>query len=108
MTLRCKPGDLAVLIKSAMPENIGALVTCVEFMGTIEGRDPWGRTGTVHNAWRVEPAGKVKVKVGPGHVATGLWAARDSDLRPIRPEPGEDQTIEWAGYPADVFTKEEA
>lgn len=75
--MRCKPGDLAVIIRAKHPENVGRLVTVVRLNDD--------------GLWLVE--GK-----GPGIYC------RDENLRPIR-DPGDDATdemVERVGKPQEV------
>lgn len=77
--MNCKQGDLAVIVKSNFEKAaIGRIVRCVRF------NDSFGMP-----AWEFEP-----------HF-NQYWVCRDEFLRPIRDQPGEDETLTWAGLPAD-------
>jgi len=97
--MRCKPGDLAVRIKAEAGSGI-PIGSIVEIIGRSE--DVWlipqqgglGRWGT--NLWDVRFKGS---NIGPKGLA---WAIPDSDLRPIRDQPGEDETLTWAGMPGQL------
>lgn len=84
--MNCKPGDLAVIVKSLSPdgaEHIGKIVRCVQVVD--------------HDAWATDPVLIFSSGFGPI-----LWF--DRHLRPIR-DPGPDavdETLEWL----PVLTKE--
>jgi hypothetical protein len=84
--MNCKPGDLAVIIRTspAWAKYLGRLVTCLEL-------DPYHRQGP---SWRLD----IKHTTG-AHIY-----ACDSGLRPIRDNPGKDETLDWCPVP----TKETA
>jgi len=88
MKLNCKVGDLAVVING---ENAGRIVKVVL---------PSKRQA---NWWLVDVIGSEGVgfdldgnraKSNIGHIA-------DKRLRPIRDQPGDDETLAWAGLPHD-------
>ena len=35
--MKCKEGDLAIIIKSSRGISVGRIVTCIKFMGTVYG-----------------------------------------------------------------------
>lgn len=85
MKLNCKPGDLAVIVRSLhRPNCLGKVVKCVRF-------DP-GPKG--EPAWRIDRA------VGPVLMVDGIGRRGDwwydKCLRPIRDNDGEDETLQWA------------
>lgn len=86
MKLRCRPGDLAVLIKG---QNIGVLVDVLNLNDDEIG------------FWDVIPHSACR-----GHdrdVSAGeICLAHDSKLRPLRDSDGEDETFTWAGKPEEV------
>lgn len=93
MALRCKPGDLAVIV------NAGT--TCQHLIGRIVrvrkahslpwlARGPWG--------WTYYGA---RLKNRTGSVITYL---NDCALRPLRDDPGQDETLRLAGLPAPQAT----
>lgn len=102
--MNCKPGDLAVIVRGLHAENIGAIVEVLRAAEMCEHVLPengityaqghgfrWvirsiGRPLTHSNNW---PNSKFHV-------------ARDVALRPIRPNDGEDETLQWAGKPQEV------
>lgn len=82
--MNCKPGDLAVIVKSSAG-NEGAIVKIVEFVGKVQG---WGG----YDRWRIDR----KLKGDRGNLTD---TARDWNLRPIRDNDGEDETLQWAPVP---------
>jgi hypothetical protein len=76
--MNCKPGDLAVLIKSEFkPHNIGSVVKILRKAESFNG----------YFCWETSP-------VFDG----GTWVL-DKNLRPIRDQDGQDETLTWAGLP---------
>lgn len=91
--MNCKPGDLAVFVRSSAG-NEGKIVRVVRLHNKQATREPDEvlRQGIV---WLIEP------KV-PSWAGTLSDAAHDSNLRPIRPNDGEDETLTWAGKPESI------
>lgn len=88
--MNCKKGDLAIVVKSVCG-NEGKIVTCLELIDDLQ----WMK-------------GDLPDGVEPGWIIdTELIAfdgsksnlAKDSALRPIRDQPGEDETLTWAPVP---------
>lgn len=93
--MNCKPGDLAVVVRAPNGAEIrvGSIVRVVEFDGWCFFID----TGAwAQDVWRVEFNGSEFSPLG------FEWGIPDSDLRPIRPNDGEDETLQWAGKPQEV------
>ena len=86
--MRCKPGDLAVIVKSVYPQWLGKLVH-VRFRAPLDGKKfdlPNGVSSTcaVGVFWVTESAGG---KFGPPLLGDQMWlTCNDACLRPIRPE----------------------
>lgn len=82
MKLNCRPGDLAAIVRARFdPSQLGKIVTVIEWDPQTMG-------------WIVEP---------PIVTDGSKWAAVcDSALRPIRPDEGDDETLDWAGKPEKV------
>lgn len=102
MTLRCKQGDLAVVVKSAH-DNEGQIVLCVRLVNSYLQSTP-GREVYATDGWEIDPP--IPSWGGPG----GCWIVPDSSLRPIR-NPGldaVDQTLEWVGAPDYAEVNDEA
>ena len=100
--MRCKVGDLAIIVGGATPENIGKIVEIVR--PAINGeRLPAMRF--VSNAsgpvWIVRGRDLVWRSTTTSFVATtDERPYSDSLLRPIRPEPGADETLTWKDVPS--------
>lgn len=102
-SMNCKKGDLAVTValsnqtSEAAKRNAGRLVDVVRFVGRHE--FGCGRVGV--DVWLCELLG------GPVVAANGVsWRGRvficDVNLRPIRDNPGEDETLQWAPVPGQT------
>lgn len=95
--MRCRVGDLAVVIQSAFQENIGLLV---EVMSA---------SVLPYHDWLVSARGSpltgrpvLGTSVGK-EVRTGKTCnVRDDQLRPIRPQEGNDETLTWASLPQEI------
>lgn len=73
--LRCRPGDLAIVMKCGVPERIGLLVRVIE--RCADGKRDW--------LTRIEGNGVVAAGVNTGRVALRRMALMDdSNLTPIR------------------------
>jgi hypothetical protein len=102
--MNCKPGDLAVVIAARhTPQLIGALVRVLRLAtpGETISRcffgQSWVQVCTGESSWLVEKDDQ-------------QWFHRDCALRPIRDQPGQDETLTWAPVPAtpEVRTTEAA
>lgn len=101
MQLNCKPGDLAVIIRDLdAPENIGRLVTVIRSF--LDGSE-WYPSPVIDTrfSWEVKPVRKL-IGWGRGGVLvddSSNCSFPDADLRPIRDEPGVDESLLWAPVP---------
>lgn len=97
MTLRCKPGDLAVIVNagSSCQHLIGRIVR-VRKAHNVPWlpRGPWGWT---YYGRRLKTAAGIPV----GYL-------NDCALRPLRDDPGQDETLRVAGLPAPARQPVEA
>ena len=77
--MNCKKGDLAIITDCLNDANyLGMIVTCIE--------PYWSERRKCH-AWKVD-------------MKTGSYKGiADQHLRPIRDQPGEDETLTWAPVP---------
>lgn len=107
--LRCRAGDLAVVVRPMIPENQGKLVTVLKYLGHMEaGARFTGPDGTEERrvtapgpTWWVEAQTGLIVPYGFGHVVTQKCChAADWQLRPIRDQDGEDESLRWAPVPS--------
>lgn len=81
MTLNCKPGDLAVIVGGLYPEFFGHIVTITEAC-------------SVHaNSWETDPQKFFARCRQP-------MSFHDRTLRPIRDNPGQDETLTWLDVPS--------
>lgn len=82
MSLRCKPGDLAIFIKARLPENVGRICH-------VECADPED-----YGVWWVTMVNPARTVDEFGRIYTGEQTARALDewLRPIRP--GDESELE--------------
>jgi hypothetical protein len=87
--MNCKPGDLAVVVKSHAG-NEGKIVRCVEYTGL----NFWPFIGVDHS-WRIDSSLRSYAGTYGNDIA-------DSQLRPIRDNDGEDETLTWAGKPESI------
>lgn len=102
--MNCKPNDLAVIVCNDYPENIGRFVRVVcravgDDFAFYEGEE-----------WECEPATPLLALNEDGSKSWVIEAVCmfDMQLRPIRPNDGEDETLQWAGKPEHAPVKEEA
>lgn len=93
--MNCKPGDMAIRISA--PEGawipVGSIVeVCLFVGGAFLTNKRFGRN--LNDVWEVEFRGS------RNNPATGgFWSLSDSELRPIRDQPGEDEMLRIAGLP---------
>ena len=97
MNLNCKPGDLAVVVCGGLKINHGRIIRVL-----LPVAHPQSRI----LGWTYEGHLDHRIFSRVGYVA-------DNCLRPIRDQPGTDETLTWAGKPAAkekvvVFTTEAA
>ena len=83
--MNCKPGDLAVIVRSKYG-HAGKLV-----LVTVADR------GGQPLTWEVEPLWNIPLKFRKEY-----FRCRDKNLRPIRDNDGPDETLAWAGKPNEV------
>jgi hypothetical protein len=91
--MNCKLNDLAIVVHSAMVKSTGLVLHCIRLSSASGLRNPDGsfEYGPV---WETDNYGVAIC--GNTH---NLWM--DADLRPLRDEPGEDESLSWAGLPQD-------
>jgi hypothetical protein len=88
--MNCKPGDLAVVVSAPFdPHYLGRIVTCVSFF-FVEGMPTWRTDPPMY--WTCDS----------GVVRELPWC--DKDLRPIRDQPGEDESLTWAPVPGNLIS----
>lgn len=87
--MRCNKGDMAVVVKGINVVNLGKVVTCLEYVGAVQGlqaKDYWlVDTNLFHNN---------------GALSSHKPYASDATLKPIRDSDEPDETL------TDLFSKE--
>ena len=102
--MRCKPGDLAVIINDDLNENIGMVVNVI----CMTNKDDYGEL-FYGEEWEVvalrypirclsSDDGSV-VSLNDGEP----FAMFDKNLRPIRDQEGKDETLTWACRPKEMI-----
>lgn len=85
--LRCRPGDLAVVIDAATPVNLGRIVKVIE---AHHGKDELHYAAD-RNAWLVECSHPLVWFVGERRICRKSGPVPDDQLQPIRAYPlGQD------------------
>jgi predicted 2-oxoglutarate/Fe(II)-dependent dioxygenase YbiX len=98
MKLNCKPGDLAVFVRS-MAGNEGKIVK-VTRLATVDELQQLNMTQRFGSLWWTENL----VRTAHGR---NLPLATDSFLRPIRDSEQDDETLTLAGLPVDKIKRKE-
>lgn len=90
--MNCRPGDKALVVRSACPENLGKIVTCIAVR-------EWP-TGVYRVVWDIE---ETLLWVDPfGNLPAVAWHfAADENLIPLRPNDGEE-IIDISALPLSV------
>ena len=83
--MNCKQGDLAIVVKS-FAGNEGAIVRVVSYYATH----------------RLGPAWVIDRALPSNRRGFDTKVALDTQLRPIRGDEGDDETLAWAGKPEGV------
>jgi len=83
--MNCRVGDLALVTRATLPENLGRMVTCLRverpktlMHSSLDGEVIWRLDETL--TWYLADGTQLKIPYAP-----------DSALLPIRPEPDEDE-----------------
>lgn len=105
--MNCKPGDLAIVVRSRSGANIGKVVRCLRLLSmaevvgikTVDGRPADLSTAT--EWWQVDRAMSV-YGTRTNKYFGDVFCYPDRNLRPLRPDDGEDETLTWAGKPNNV------
>ena len=94
--MRCRPGDLARIVKSDFPEDIDKLVW-VQRRVTAQDRENWELE---NDDWWCEPLSPVRgwydKAAGWSESNMDILSFRDDELRPIRDTDGVDETLRIA------------
>ena len=98
--MNCKPGDLAIIIRGHRPGST--------FVGTIvEVLDVQRHQSVFGLVWNVRfpralvgvAVSKTGLHLGPSGLSA-VHGVPDAWMKPIRDQPGADETLEWAPVPA--------
>ena len=92
--MRCKVNDLAIVVRSALGTSTGLILRCTRLspesgLLNLDGSFEYGPV------WETDNYGLALC--GNTH---NLWM--DADLRPLRDDPGADESLRWAGLPRDM------
>ena len=88
--MRCKQGDLAIVVKSKAG-NEGKVLTCLK-LATPEDLEAHFLHSDVP-VWHVDVLIKNKTN------GRSYKFVRDQNLKPIRPSEGQDETLSWKDVP---------
>ena len=82
--MNCKQGDLAIVVQSKTgPEHVGKIIK----LGAATDIRFYNIPG-----WRIDGA----------PIGGRFWCVADRCVRPIRDQPGDDETLEWSVKPQGV------
>ena len=94
-----KVGDLVIVISSPIPEKVGMIGTVLALKVrnlAILGPRLQARVKFPRKVrWKIAP------KRSPDGTGTHGWILT-TKLRPLRDDPGKDETLTWAGKPANI------
>jgi hypothetical protein len=106
--MNCKPGDLAVIVRSQFRADLIGLFVEVLHAAPMN-TDFDLPNGQAHSPlidgrfrWVCKFMQPVKAPHGLGSIQTVYAPIPDECLRPIRDQPGEDETIRIAGLPCET------
>ena len=85
LELRCKEGDLAIIVRGSNPKNLGKIVTCVKFKGTIP-------EGLEADHWLIDQ--DIEWVSANDTNKAYLPYCRDFNLKPIGYPEGTDEMLE--------------
>lgn len=107
--MNCKQGELAVIVSAVIKNNIGKIVKVVrpcvanEVFVSKTG-EPIRFTGKVSQTWVVHCEGGLAWADEDGAFCEYFIDRPfyDACLRPLRDNPGQDETLQWAPVPKKV------
>ena len=106
MALNCKAGDLAIIAGAKHTKNLGLIVRVISPSNANKhktGETYEELTGFKYRAnnqgftWLIESSGP-EIFYDKGHSAK-VGPFPDTSLRPLRDNPGQDETLQWAPVP---------
>jgi hypothetical protein len=91
--MNCKPGDLAVIVRSVVESNMGRIVRCTR-LATASELDQWRVRTDRGPVWIIE-------QPIPHTIGGAKPFSMDAGLRPIRPQDDDatDETLLWLPVP---------
>lgn len=93
--MRCRPGDIAIIVSAIHKENIGKIVEviCMGFAGEwVDGVEFQPKCEGPF--WRIRCSSGLNFTSGLGEpYKLNEWFCRDSKLRPLRDDTGVDETL---------------
>jgi hypothetical protein len=107
MKLNCRPGDLAVIVADhkTHPDTVGLLCNVLHQSPAGDFLLPDGvlTAATHHPSWVIKLSRPVQLRWYDGIIRPATYAScPDSHLRPIRNDPGADETLTWCDVPDGV------
>lgn len=92
--MNCKQGDLAVIVRSVTGSNLGKVVRCLSYAGEVYALRPEGTFGPFPR-WKID-------RELPGWDGVSRPYVFDKNLRPLRDNDGDDETLARASKPEQV------
>lgn len=91
---RCKLNEMAIIIKPVQIENVGKIITCIEYLGYLQKGDllDYGGTGwavaETDHYWIIQaPSKSIVLKGTDGNaVMTQICVSADHRLVPLKPD----------------------
>lgn len=96
MTDNCRIGDLAIVVRSAEGKSVGTIVKCIRRIEAGETVDGIFIREFDSTLWLVDRKMNWIKRNGTKYT---LSAAYDRNLRPLRDDDGDDETLTWAEKP---------
>ena len=96
MTDNCRIGDLAIVVRSVTGKSVGTIVKCIRRIEVGEIVDGIRINALDGTLWLVD---RKMDWIKPSGVKYTMSAVHDRNLRPIRDDEGDDETLTWAGKP---------
>lgn len=96
--MRCRHGDLAVIVGGGIPQNLGRMVRVLRRCDAFA----WAITGADWEVELLQTATTTRFSVFSDQPPGEVCLCKDSILRPIRDGEGADETLAWANKPAEV------
>jgi len=105
--MRCKQGDIAILVRPELIDNLGKFVTVIEAVGNIQKGETFRRGATTFVAtksgffwWCEAQTSLLSCTTRDSFKQLHIC---DDQLRPIRPSEGQDETLSWKDVPQGEY-----